>query len=292
MAQDDGTLWPRGPHTEGKHLVLKNYLDAWLPILGSWNGRILFVDGFAGPGEYEDGEDGSPIIALKAFIDHAHKRVIRGEVAFFFVEEDEARATHLRGRVEALKPDLPENARIEIRTDRFEESMNAVLDEIEDRGKRLAPSLVMADPFGVSGTPMSVMERILGYPTCELYISFMYESINRFLGTEEFAPHLDGLFGTDEWRAGLDLAGEERKRLLYALYARRLKDIGAEHVVHFDLYEGNRLVYAIFFATRHLKGCDLMKKAIWKVAPSGDFAFRGARNDQLVLGVDNPDFSR
>lgn len=44
------TLWPLEPHTRGKHLVLKHYLDAWFPILGSWSGRILFIDGFAGPG--------------------------------------------------------------------------------------------------------------------------------------------------------------------------------------------------------------------------------------------------
>ena len=39
----DETLWVRGPHTEGKHLVLRNYLDGWLPILGSWNGRETTV---------------------------------------------------------------------------------------------------------------------------------------------------------------------------------------------------------------------------------------------------------
>lgn len=289
MAQDDKTLWRRGPHTEGKHLVLRNYLDGWLPILGSWNGRIIFVDGFAGPGEYADGEDGSPIVALKAFIEHAHKGVIRGEVAFLFVEENEARANHLRDRVDALAEEMPANTKVEVRADRFDESLNAVLDELEGRGKSLAPSFVMVDPFGVSGTPMDVMQRILGHPTCELYISFMYESINRFLATEEFAPHLDALFGTEEWRDAEALSGEDRKRFLYALYARRLKEVGAKHVVHFDLYERNRLVYAIFFATQHSKGCDLMKRAIWKVAPSGDFAFRGAKDDQLVLGVDNPD---
>lgn len=290
MAEED-TLWSRGPHTEGKHLVLRNYLNGWLPILGSWNGRILFVDGFAGPGEYEDGEDGSPIIALRAFAEHAHRRVIRGEVIFLFIEQDEARADHLRRKVEAMRPDLPENAAVEVLADRFDASMTAVLDALDEQSKKMAPSFVMVDPFGVSGTPMSVMARILGNPKCELYISFMYESINRFLSTEEFAPHLDDLFGTDEWREGLEKSGEGRKKFLYGLYARRLKECGANHVVHFDLYRENRLVYAIFFATQHPKGCDLMKRSIWKVAPTGDFAFRGAKDDQLVLGVDNPDFA-
>lgn len=47
MAIPKETLWPLEPHTLGKHLVLKSYLDAWLPIMGKWNGRILFIDGFA-----------------------------------------------------------------------------------------------------------------------------------------------------------------------------------------------------------------------------------------------------
>src|SRR5262245_51017356 len=70
MAAPKKTLWPLDPHTRCKHLVLKSYLDAWLPILGTWNGRILFIDGFAGPGEYEGGEPGSPMIALNALKNH------------------------------------------------------------------------------------------------------------------------------------------------------------------------------------------------------------------------------
>src|SRR5207249_9084384 len=88
------TLWPLEPHTRGKHLVLKSYLDAWLPILGTWNGRILFIDGFAGPGQYEGGEDGSPLIALDALKNHAAKANITAEVVFVFIEKDKRRAAH------------------------------------------------------------------------------------------------------------------------------------------------------------------------------------------------------
>ena len=34
-----------------------------------------------------------------------------------------------------------------------------------------------------------------------------------------------------------------------------------------------------------------MKKAFWKIAPFGDFAFRSAQYDQLILGVDVVDYS-
>ena len=44
-------------------------------------------------------------------------------------------------------------------------------------------------------------------------------------------------------------------------------------------------------APRGLDGCDKMKQAIWKVAPFGDFRFRGNRLGQLVLGEGLVDFS-
>src|SRR5262245_65441693 len=83
------TIWPLQPHTAAKHRILRCYLDAWLPIMGSWNGRILIVDGFAGPGVYSGGEEGSPIIALRALMDHRHMAKHFGsglEVRFQFVE--------------------------------------------------------------------------------------------------------------------------------------------------------------------------------------------------------------
>jgi hypothetical protein len=74
------------------------------------------------------------------------------------------------------------------------------------------------------------------------------------------------------------------------LYERRLRQAGAQHVVHFDLYEGNRLIYAIFFATKNWVGADRMKQAIWKVAPFGDFAFHGTHSTQLTLGLGVTDY--
>ena len=285
------TIWARAPHTEGKHLVLRRYLDAWLPILGSWKQRILFVDGFAGPGEYLGGEDGSPVIAMKALIEHGNQHVIKSQVLFYFIEDDEDRAEHLDGLVHVLRPELPAKAKAEVIQGKFDESMNDVLDQLDEQRKKMAPAFVMIDPFGVSETPMSVIRRVFENPRCEVYVSFMYENMHRFLGSPEFEKNLDALFGTGRWREGLEMNGDERKTFLYGLYGDCLRKAGAEHVVHFDLYEGNRLIYAIFFGTQHSTGCDRMKQAIWKVAPFGDFSFRGSTDNQLMLGIEQADFS-
>lgn len=56
----DSTQWRLEPHTAAKHEILRRYMNAWFPILGSYHGRVVFLDGFAGPGIYADGEPGSP----------------------------------------------------------------------------------------------------------------------------------------------------------------------------------------------------------------------------------------
>lgn len=280
----DQTLWPLAEHTRGKHLVLRRYLDAWLPIMATGNQRILFIDGFAGPGRYTGGEDGSPVIALKALREHNHRHRMNAQVAFVFIEKEADRVAHLRTEVAPYSQNLGSRVVIDVLHGKFDETMSAALDSVDAQSRRLAPAFVMVDPFGVSDTPMAVLERVLRNPKCELYVSFMWEFFNRFKESDEFPPHLDSLFGTDAWRPLARIPNwRERKARIFALYRAELKRRGAKHVVHFELYEGASLIYAIFFATKHELGCDKMKEAIWHVDPFGGHAFVPGSNDALQL---------
>ena len=287
----DGITWKLEPHTQGKHLVLRNYMEAWLPIMTRWNGRVLFIDGFAGPGEYDGGEPGSPIIALQALMEHRARNQMKSNISYLFIEKDADRCHHLREVLLRLDSDVPQNCTHHVFHSTFDETLTDVLDRIDEQNRRLAPSFVMIDPFGVSGTPMKTIARILGNPKSEVYISFMYEALNRFRDQPSFGPHLDDLFGCPDWKQGIDITDtKERKSFFFDLYKERLRASGAKYVLHFELYEGQRLVYAIFFGTQSLDGCDKMKQAIWKVVPFGDFKFRGSQLGQLTLGVDLVDF--
>ena len=147
----------------------------------------------------------------------------------------------------------------------------------------------MIDPFGVKGMPMSVIRRIMANRSCEVYLSFMWEAMNRFVSQPEFEPSMDELFGSGEWRRARNLAGGERRDFLHGLYQKQLREAGAKQVVQFHLFAGNRLKYSVFFGTRHPLGSDRMKQAIWKVAPFGDFSFRGG--EQAQISFLDPDFA-
>jgi three-Cys-motif partner protein len=112
MPPDDPIIWPLDPHGKVKHLIFQRHLDAWLPIMTRSFVKLLYVDGFAGPGVYEGGEPGSPIIALRAAI---FNRALKArppdcELEFLFIEERSDRVVKLREEVKkllALEP-LPE----------------------------------------------------------------------------------------------------------------------------------------------------------------------------------------
>ena len=67
MAAPRTTVWALEPHTRAKHEILKRYLQAWMPILSRGNfPEIMYIDGFAGPGKYTGGEDGSRVLVEAA----------------------------------------------------------------------------------------------------------------------------------------------------------------------------------------------------------------------------------
>ena len=290
MAVPRETIWPLQPHSLGKHRVLEEYLKAWLPILGQTEGRILFLDGFAGPGEYKGGEKGSPIIALEAFLGHSARRKITAEVKFIFIEKEEERAEHLERLVTPLGKRLPPGSDVQIVCGAFDKTVVRELDSLADAGKTLAPCFAMVDPFGLRDTPMDVLRRILAHPKSEVYVSVMYDYINRFDEADEFEAPLDSLYGCDDWRECVAIRGfHDRRRCFFGLYKTQLKGAGAEQVIHFDLYDGRRHKYSIFHASRHVLASNKMKRAIWSVDPGGGFVFQGGQTEQLALAVE-PNF--
>lgn len=283
-------MWRLEDHTFGKHLVLKSYMDAWLPIVLKTYKRALFVDGFAGPGEYTRGEPGSPIISLNALAEHAHHHIMTGHMDYIFVEENLKRFKHLERVVDGRRASLPPFVNVSTFNSTYHTVFPDLIESLE--ADSAVPAFVMIDPFGVSGVYMDQIETLMTYPSTEVYVSFMYREINRFASEPEFTEHLDRLFGSPDWRLALETEDPTTRRLsFHNTYERQLRKAGAKYVLTFQLYDGNRHIYTLFFATQNAQGCDKMKQAMWKVAPFGDFRFTGGMDRQFMLGDDILDYS-
>jgi three-Cys-motif partner protein len=113
VSDESDTIWEMKPHTQAKHEILRRYLGAWFPILSNSSGRIIYLDGFAGPGIYAGGEVGSPVVALETAANHVMLPRFR-EVLFLFIEKDKARAKKLDSVLKQRFPSLPSNLKYSV----------------------------------------------------------------------------------------------------------------------------------------------------------------------------------
>jgi three-Cys-motif partner protein len=284
MTAPKSVLWQLDEHSAAKHGILRAYLDAWLPIMASRNPKLLLIDGFAGPGRYLGGEDGSPVIMVKALLEHSRREVIeRREIGYIFIEDHPGRAAHLETEIAKLRPVVPETVSLLTVHGDFSEAMERLLGEV------LPPTFVFIDPFGYADTKLRLTSRILEFPKCEALIYFPTPFLARFVRREGQEAAFDALYGDRRWLAAQELDGEARKRLLHDLFRDALSE-HAKYVRSFEIVTLEGGGYHLFFASNHPLGLKKMKEAMWDVDPVAGLQFRDSTvSPQMVLFEPEPD---
>jgi three-Cys-motif partner protein len=266
MADTLPTVWEADSHTRAKHAILRKYLEAWFPILsrqasaiarnrGQASGReILFVDGFAGPGEYCGGLPGSPVIALEVAQNHAASFPV--PVRMLFIEERPDRFANLQRilqtRFSRLSPSGNIHA-IEPRPGDCDTVLGAELDRCERNKVSFGPALAFLDQFGYGAVSMTLISRILRFGQCEVFTYLDYKDMNRFITDRTKAPTFTRAFGGEEWREAIGLPERERRAFLLKAYTAALADKtrgNATYVKSFSMFDRNgQFLYWLFFCT-------------------------------------------
>lgn len=180
-----------------KHGVLGRYLRYFASKTGRYapGNRVVYVDGYAGPGLYADGNAGSPLIAAQV---HDLVDNIR-ELDCTFVEADPDHAAQLE---EALADAMPD-ARV------FCGEMETHIGSILRRSQGL-PMLAFIDPFGL-GLSFHALERLTTrqQPT-DIILNVSLSAVRRFAGhltspksyraKAAFVEKLDVALGGDWWQ--------------------------------------------------------------------------------------------
>ena len=299
LEDSDPIKWRYHTQTEKKHQILKAYLDAWYPILGSWNDRLVVVDGFAGRATYIARRDmavhdchGSPLIMLESLISH---RMFKNKTLphckkfiFLFIEPNKENHKFLKKAVNEFEPRLnsmPTDVSIEIHlSDRkFEDINNNGIEEyvinapFDDMNQA---TFFFVDPFGFTGFPMDLLARLCrpreGH-RIELFLNFMIDSIARSAANLPQRTNMAKLFGMNaaQWREFQDewFAKGSKMEHLLELYVKQLQShaqFEATHTLSIEMKRENQsTIYYLIYATRHWKGVKCMKDAMRRVDPGG-----------------------
>lgn len=301
MADTLPTIWERTAHTFAKHQILDTYLKAWTPMMSSQSVRwgvsgteLLFVDGFAGPGWYAGGQDGSPILAIKSILSHSHD--LKVPIRFLFIEINKERHAILRDAIKAYEEQAAKCHRIKsitVEQGDCETVLNKMLDDLEKEKRKVGPALFFLDQSGYSDVSMELIRRIMSQPLCEVFFYLNWDHMNRFLVDQTKWPSLSMTFGGDDWRPVLSLEMTERPAFILQTYRTALEQKASiKYVWHFVMCDSDdKLLYWLFFCTNNLRGLEEMKKAMWRVDPTGGFRFSDKNNpSQLKLFKDYTDY--
>ena len=268
-------LPPIQPHTLAKHHILEYHLNQWFPILGRTHRRLRYIDGFAGPGEYEGGDTGSPILALETIRQHSEFERFEREgktIEFLFVERDEDFYQSLHRRVG--NSSWPGNFKISVEHGEFEAVLTRILNYDDAEDGLPPPTLLFVDPFGSAGFPMSLFRRMSVFSRVDALINLNHAEFVRWILPDPL-KHVtaDRLYGDSRWGPALSMTGRVLGQFLVDEYEKALHDIGWITTSFEMVNMLNQPAYHLVFGTGSPKGLEAMKRAMRNASQTGEFRY-------------------
>lgn len=285
-----------GPFQRVKHDLIRCYLNGWFPKLGTWAGRVIYLDTHAGRGRHVSGERGSPLVALTTFLKHSYRDELlkKSEFRFLFIERDPANLAELDNELNALGT-LPARVHVDKTAGDAFEVLSGLVDRLRRDRKQLAPAFVFVDPYGFK-IPGRLLAELMAAGRVELFINVIWRELDmavaqRPAAGSTMADTLDSIFDGDEWRTEIDAEDvDQRIDQAVALLGRK---VGTRWWTHIRMVSGGRATrYLLLHLTNHDKGRDLIKDCIWSVCPDGGYYVRKSDNpNQPMLIQPEPDLT-
>ncbi len=246
--------------------IVKKYFSAWakvlLPSVERRDGKLGYIDLFAGPGVYEDGTKSTPILVIEEAL--KDQRLIERLVTLFNDKNIEY-ITSLRREIE----NIPKINLLRHKPNFYNDSVGNQLAKIFQEIKFI-PSLFFIDPWGYKGLSLSLLKSVLKDWGCDCIFFFNYNRINMGLSNPFFDDHINAIFG-DERAIKLKeeikkLKSNERELTIIEELGLAISDLGFPHILPFCFKDesNKKTSHYLIFITKHIKGYEIMKEIMAK----------------------------
>lgn len=292
----DDSYWPEYNNLQfTKHALIKNYLGGWFPKLGTWAGRILYLDTHAGRGRHDTGHQGSPLVALETLLTHRFRDQLlaKSEVRFHFIERNAANVAELKKELAGCS--LPEKVFVQAHEGDCFATLDELIQELEATKTRMAPAFAFVDPYGFK-VPGTTLKRLMQCGKVELFVNVIWRELNMGIvqaqnGHEGLGRTLDEVFAGEDWRAAVSAdEAEARADQTIALLTRM---VGAKWATPVRMLGRNGTTrYMLVHFSNHDAGRELMKYCVWKICDMNEeLRFCAPYGSQQYLIKPQPDLS-
>lgn len=250
-----------------KHLILRNYLERFAYIIGSWSDSITYIDCFSGPWEsrsevHDDTSFGIAIQELRKARDELKSQRNRELVLRCCFIEDDAKAFVKLAKFAETINDVD----IKTHNGKLEDSIGEIVTFVR-MAARTTFAFVFVDPKGWTGFALDVIKPLLTLQRSEVLINFMTEHIRRFIESsdESIQPGFVQLFGDTSFREMLNgLSGIDRDDACVEKYLSVVKKAGGFQYASCAVVlksQTDRSHFHLLYLTRDAKGIEVFKAA-------------------------------
>ena len=270
-------LWKCQPRTRAKLTIIKSYLSAWFNILAVRQyPHVIYLDGFCGPGQYSDGEDGSPVIAAR-LANEAARKYPGFKATLLLIDQDQDALSHLQTLSEISSPHP--NVDIKIYAGKFLDELDNIIAYLKAHPN--SPTFSFIDPFGFGQSPFDKLKLLMHNESSELFVNFWCGYMNRFKQhhDEDVVDKVRGMVGLDDLAPIID--SFDPIGTLCDLFELNLKKLG-RHTLKFAMRdEGNIRDNAFFFCGRQPRGFEKIKEAMWQIDPINGSEFSAHADSKI-----------
>jgi len=250
-----------------KATITAKYFDVWASIITSYQtksvgqNKIVYIDLFAGPGRYDDGNRSTPIMILEKAIANP---VFRQSLVTLFNDKDNNNTQTLENEIKKIPG---------IDTLKYQPQImnNEVGSEIVRmfESMKLAPTLFFVDPWGYEGLSLRLINSVVKDWACDAIFFFNYNRINMGLSNPMVELHMRALFEDqfDTLVKIIDgLPPKEREVQVIESLCQAIKGYGTRLTLPFRFKnkDGSRTSHHLIFVSKGFKGYDEMKKIMYQ----------------------------
>jgi three-Cys-motif partner protein len=261
-------------HSEAKLKLYDTYLARYLSILArnQYIERIFIFDLLCGEGIYEEGEKGSPIMALETIKDHYYSNNHTcPNITIWFNDVGQSEVEHGILKIDRVKRFgekifRPQNVNVEFFQEDYKSLYSKAIQLVSTAHR--AKGLFFIDPYGYKAIKPEDIRHMLEGNNTEVLLwlpaSFMYRFANTvtrsdFKGGEALREFIFALFGETPpvFKSVYDFIEQ-----ITGSFRAFLRELGI-FVDTFTLERGGGNVYCLFFFTSHIKGYETMLSTKW-----------------------------
>jgi three-Cys-motif partner protein len=268
----EGFFEERTDQSEVKARIVQKYFFAWANVMMStaaqMDGRIAYIDLYAGPGRYKDGAASTPLMVLEKAI--AHPKMCNMLVALLN-DADPDHIDSLQSNISALSGSEKLKYKPEIRCGEVDE-------DFEDyfNSTNIIPSFSFIDPFGYKGLSLKIIKGVIKDFGCDCVFFFNYSRINAGVSNDIVEKHMRALFGEERLKTLTTrlpgLTPSLREALILEELANEIKSLGGNYVLPFTFKDknGKRSKHKLVFVSKHFMGYKIMKDIMAKESSTKD----------------------